>query len=195
MVLERRKRRDIRRRGEGQRDFSPAVFWLLLGVGMAALAACMVVPVWMNCQVLAGQSRALSERLAEYRLGAMADQEAIEAAQHSVAFNERLLIEELNYQRPGEQILLASYVQEGQAEPAAAEQAGVGPPWLGAFVQRDTRSILLVMSGGLVLFAFVYYPAGGRSAGAKKVSRIPVHTMGARFIEPTQCRQSRVYKT
>ncbi len=195
MVLEPRKRRDIRRAGEAQRDFSSAVFWLLLGVGMAVLGACMVVPAWMNCQVLADQSRALSERVAEHRLRALADQEAIEAAQNSVAFNERLLIEELNYQRPGEQILPASHVQEAYAEPAAAEQGAVGPPWLGAFVQRDTRSILLVMSGGLVLFAFVYYPAGGRSVGAKKVPRIPVHSMPARFIRPTQSRQSNLYKT
>ncbi len=199
MVLERPKRADVPRGGRGasrrQRDFSPALFWVLLGAGMAVLGACMVVPVWRNCQVLAGQSRALSERVVEHRLRALADQEAIEAAQNSVAFNERLLIEELNYQRPGEQILPASYVQKAQAQQPVAEQGAFGPPWLGAFVQRDTRSILLVMSGGLVLFAFVYYPAGARSVGAKKVPRIPVHSMGARFIGPTQSHQSSLYKT
>ena len=190
MVLERPKRTDMPTGGRSacrrRRDFSGALFWGLLVAGMAVLGACIVVPVWMNCQVLAAQSRALSERVAEHRLGAMADQEAIEAAQHSVAFNERLLIEELNYQRPGEQILMASASQEGEAEGAAVAQSGVGPPWLRAFVQGDTRSILLVMSGGLVLFAFIYYPVGVRSTEAKKVPRIPVHAMGARFIEPTQ---------
>ena len=186
MVRERQKRRDVRRGAKTQRDFSPAVFWLLLLAGMAVLGACLVVPAWMNTQVLADQTRVLSERLAEYRSRALADQEAIEAAQHSVAFNERLLIEELNYQRPGEQILLARYGQKEQSQPRAAEQASLGPPWLQAFIQRDTRIILLVLSGALVLFAFVYYPARGRSAGSK----IPVRSMPARFIRDTQSYQS-----
>ena len=182
MVLERQKRRDVRRAAKTPRDFSPAVFWLLLLAGMAVLGACMVVPAWMNTRVLANQSRVLSERLAKSRSRALADQEAIEAAQHSVAFNERLLIEQLNYQRPGEQILLARYRQQDQAKPTATEQASLGPPWLQAFIQRDTRVILLVLSGALVLFAFVYYPASGRSAG----SRVPVRSMPATFIRPTQ---------
>ena len=179
MLPERQKRRDGRREAKTPRDFSPAVFWLLLIAGMAVLGACMVVPTWMNTQTLANQSQELSERLAEYRLAALADQEAIEAAQHSVAFNERLLIEGLNYQRPGEQILLATnYVQQGQAKPPSAKKASLGPPWLAAFVQHDTRTILLVISAALVLFAFVYYPANRRSARA---SRIPVHSMRNKF--------------
>ncbi len=191
MVLERQKRRDVRRGAKTQRDFSPAVFWLLLLAGMAVLGACIVVPTWMNCQVLAGQSQLLSERVEEYRLGALADQEAIKAAQHSVAFNERLLIEELNYQRPGEQILLARYRQKEQSQPMVAGQANLGPPWLQAFIQPDTRIILLVLSGALVLFAFVYYPAGKRLAQP----RIPVRSMPARFIRPTQSYQSSPDKT
>ena len=178
MVLERQKRNDVRREAKTPRDFSPAVFWLLLVAGMAVLGACMVMPTWMNTQALANQSQELSERLAEYRLAALADQEAIEAAQHSVAFNERLLIEELNYQRPGEQILLASYLQEPPPEQATAQQADLGPPWLQAFIQQDTRLILSVISAALVLFAFVYYPANRRSARA---SRIPVRSMGNKF--------------
>ncbi len=178
MLPERQKRRDGRREAKTPRDFSPAVFWLLLIAGMAVLGACMVVPAWMNTQALADQSRVLSERLGEYRLQALADQEAIEAAQHSIAFNERLLIEELNYQRPGEQILLASYLQGPPPEQATAQQADLGPPWLQAFIQQDTRLILLVISAALVLFAFVYYPANRRSARA---SRIPVRSMGNKF--------------
>lgn len=171
MGLERQKRRDVRTEAKTPRDFSPAVFWLLLLAGMAVLGACMVVPAWMNTQALANQSIVLSERLAEYRARALADQEAIEAAQHSVAYNERLLIEELNYQRPGEQILLAHY-QEDFAKPATTPQANPGPPWLQAFIQQDTRIALLVLSGALVLFAFIYYPANGRSA---RISKVPVH--------------------
>ena len=145
--------------------------------------------------MLGQQELELSRQLEQLRISSYHHAEAIAAAKQDVAFNERLLIEELNYQRPGEQILPASYVQETRAQQPVAEQGAFGPPWLGAFVQRDTRSILLVISGALVLFAFVYYPASGRSTGAKKVPRIPVHSMPARFIGATQISQSSLYKT
>ncbi len=57
---------------------------------------------------------------------AAADQEAIEAAKNSVPFNERLMIEELNYQRPGEQVLLKESGEEAALVPRVAEQDGVG---------------------------------------------------------------------
>ena len=96
---------------------------------------------------------------------------------------------------PGEQVLLADSGRQAVVPERAIVPLGAGPVWLRAFVERDTRSILLVMSGGLVLFAFVYYPASGRSVGAKKVPRIPVHSMPARFTQPTQSHQSSIYKT
>ncbi len=184
MVHEHPKRRVIRRGGKAESDFSTAVFWGLLVAGLAVLGACLVVPLWMDCQVLAGQSRVLSERVEEYRMRAAADQEAIEAAKNSVPFNERLMIEELNYQRPGEQVLLKESGEEAAVVPRVVEQDGVGPAWLGAFAERDTRGILLVMSGGLVLFAFVYYPAGGKGGQRKDRPKIPVYTMGAGLIKP-----------
>ncbi len=198
MVSGSERQRNVQRQGQSrrQRDFSTAVSWWLLLTGMAVLGACIVVPAWMNCEIMAGQSRALSEQVEEYQVRALADWEAIEAAQTSVAFNERLVIEELNHQRPGEQVLLASYVGEGEAQARPPEQGGVGgPAWLGAFAEPDTRNILLVMSGGLVLFTFVYYPAGGRSGQKKDVPKIPVHySAGARYIGAAQTPQSSFYK-
>ena len=201
MVLERSlQRRDVPRGGRGtgkaEGDFSTAVFWMLLVAGMAVLGACIVVPVWMNSQKLAWQGSNLSERVDQCRLWASADLEAVEAATSNAAFNERLLIEELNYQRPGEQVLLVDSGRQAVVPEPAVVPVGAGPTWLRAFVERDTRSILLVMSGGLVLFAFVYYPAGGSAAQRKAVAKIPVHySMGPRFSEPSQTRQSSLYKT
>ena len=183
--------RDPRRARKAQRDFSPAVFWMLLLAGMAVLGACVVVPAWMNSQMLARQHTNLSERLAQSRLWAKADSEAVEAATSNAAFNERLLIEELNYQRPGEQVLLAdSGLQALNPKQTVQPVLGAGPAWLRAFVERDTRNILLAMSGGLVLFAFVYYPAGRKSKRPKELPMIPVHRMDARFNGPRQTWQS-----
>ena len=189
MVLERSsKRRDVPRVGGGTReergDFSTAVFWMLLVAGMAVLGACIVVPAWMSCQVLARQRSDLSERVEQSRLWARADLEAVEAATSNAAFNERLLIEELNYQRPGEQVLLVDSGRQAVLAEQAVAPVEAGPAWLQAFVERDTRRILLVMSGGLVLFALVYYPAGGRSGRGEEMPKIPVHSMGAGFVRP-----------
>lgn len=166
-----------------KKDFSSGVFWLLLLSGFVVLGACIVVPAWLNCQQLAAQQLRLSGQLAQLRMSNEQHAEAIEAARHDAAFNERLLIEELNYHRPGEQALLVS--PEMKPVPATSANNHVfrkAPAWLQAFAQRDTRNILLVMSTGLVLFAFVYYRPTKRS---DRPSSIPVCPTSARFVNPT----------
>jgi len=178
------RKREHKHVGTGEHDLSTAVFWVLLLAGLAVLGACVVVPVWTNCRMLAGQSQELSEQVEAFALRVQADQEAIKAASHDVAFNERLLIEELNYQRPGEQVLLANAAEFEKLVGAGTRPESAGPAWLRAFVEQDSRSILLFMSGGLVLFAFVYYPPKSRSGRPRIRPNVPVRPARARFIEP-----------
>ena len=153
---------------------------MLLLAGLSVLGACIVAPAWLNCQQLAGQEQELSRELEQLRISNYHYQEAIEAAQHDVAFNERLLIEQLNYHRPGEQALLVS--SEQKSAPAALGNnytlPSDNPAWLETFAQRDTRNILLVMSTGLVLFAFVYYRSTKQSS---RPSDIPVRPARAEY--------------
>ena len=154
---------------------------MLLLSGFAVLGACIIVPARLDCQQMAAQQRALAEQLKQLRINNRYYQEAIEAAQHNAAFNERLLIEELNYHRPGEQTLLIA--TKSQPTPAVASGnylSPENPSWLQAFAEQDIRNILLVMSTGLVLFAFIYYRPNKRLT---PTSDIPVCPASTNFTE------------
>ena len=153
---------------------------MLLLSGFAVLGACIIVPARLDCQQLAAQQLALAEQLKQLRINNHYYQEAIEAAQHNAAFNERLLIEKLNYHRPGEQaLLIATEPQSTAAVSSGNYLSPENPSWLQAFAEQDIRNILLVMSTGLVLFAFVYYRPTKRLT---PVPDIPVRPASAKFI-------------
>ena len=151
---------------------------MLLLTGLVVLGVCVVAPAWLNCQQLAGQEQEVSRELEQLRISNYHYREAIEAAGHDVAFNERLLIEQLNYHRPGEQALPVSSEQKSVALGNNYTLPPGNPAWLEAFAQRDTRNILLIMSTGLVLFAFVYYRPTKRFSPP---TDIPVRPAAAKF--------------
>ena len=162
-----------------QTDLSTWVFWMLLVTGLTVLGACMIAPAWIKCQMLGQQELVLTRQLEQLRVSSYHHAEAIAAAKQDVAFNERLLIEELNYHRPGEQTLPVAF--ESKPSPATTGKSHTvnsNPAWLEAFAEPDTRNILLVMSTGLVLFAFVYYRPTQRSTPPPI---IPVRPAAARF--------------
>ena len=172
--------RRARSAAKHQTDLSTWVFWMLLVTGLSVLGACIVTPTWVMCQSLGQQELELTGQLEQLRISSLHQAEAIAAAQQDVAFNERLLIEELNYHRPGEQAMPG--ITEPRPSVATLDNnrtAQKNPAWLGAFAQPDTRNILLVMSTGLVLFAFAYYQPTKRSA---RPSNIPVRPTPARFV-------------
>jgi len=185
--------RRTRSAAKTQMDLSACVFWMLLVAGLSVLGACIVTPAWVTCQTLGQQELELTGQLEQLRISSLHQAEAIAAAQQDVAFNERLLIEELNYHRPGEQAM------QGVAEPrpsAAASDnnhtARKNPAWLGAFAQPDTRNILLVMSTGLVLFAFVYYQPKEKPFQVQHTREIPVRTVRAEYCASAEnCYSSR----
>ncbi|NIA07187.1 MAG: hypothetical protein GWP14_06065 [Actinobacteria bacterium] len=175
--------RRARSAAKTQTDSSTWIFWMLLLTGLTVLGACIVTPTWIKCQMLEQQQSELTRQLEQLRISNLHQTEAIEAAQQDVAFNERLLIEELNYHRPGEQALPGTI---GPRPSAVASDnnhtARKNPAWLQAFAQPDTRNILLVMSTGLILFAFAYYQPTRRSAPP---SDIPVRPAPVRFVSST----------
>ena len=172
--------RRARSAAKTQTDLSAWLFWMLLVTGLSVLGACIVTPAWVRCQALGQQELELTRQLEQLHLSNLHQAEAIKAAQQDVAFNERLLIEELNYHRPGEQAMPGVIGPKPSAMVSDNNHAAQeNPAWLGAFAQPDTRNILLVMSTGLVLFAFTYYRPNKRSALR---SGIPVRPAPARFV-------------
>ena len=165
-----------------QTDLSAWVFWMLLVTGLTVLGVCMTAPAWIKCQMLGQQELALTRQLGQLRISSYHHAEAIAAAKQDVAFNERLLIEELNYHRPGEQTLPVAF--EPRPSPATTgntHTVNSNPAWLEAFAQPDTRNILLVMSTGLVLFAFVYYRPTQRTSRPVLPPAIPIRPARAEY--------------
>lgn len=162
-------------------DLSVCVFWMLLATGLLVLAACIITPSWVKCKKLDQQELAVNRHLEQLRKNSLDRAQAIAAAQTDVAFNERLLIEELNYRRPGEQALVTvSAARPSWLDPQSnSNTVRNNPARFEVFAQPDTRNILLAMSCGLLLFAFIYYRPTNRTG---RLPEVPIRPTPARFV-------------
>lgn len=146
------------------------MFWLLTLMAGATFAACVLVPTWADRQKLLRQEAmmrrqvaALNEQLARYR-------RAIAAVRSDPSANEQLAKFELNYHRPGEQQVPVPVAARAarrtfvwqRSDPSEPRTGGLSAwlprlPWVELFSQPETRSLLLAMSAGTFLAAFVLY--------------------------------------
>ena len=165
-------------------DYSTIVFWMMLLAGLSVLGACIVAPAWMGYERLAAQRADLATRAEELQASRDADQQAIGAAQESVAYNERLMIEELNYRRPGEEVLLTERGEQLVGDNRQLDHQDEESAWLRAMGRQDIRTILLAMSLGLIVFALVYYRPREKAGQLPGVRDIPVRPASAEFAEP-----------
>ena len=172
--------------GGAKKNSSTAIFWVLLLAGLSVMGACIIGPVWLECKRMAAQRAQLAEKLEELQTARNDEKEAIRAAQADVAFNERLLMEELNYQRPGEDVLAPVLSRQTARDRPQADQPEGPLAWIRALEQQDVRIILLAMSMGLIIFALLYYRPGRKSEGARQLPEIPVRTISAQFTEPAE---------
>ena len=127
-------------------DYSTIVFWMLLLAGLSVLGACIIAPTWIGYERLAAQRADLAARAEELQASKDADQEAIGAAQESVAYNERMMIEQLNYRRPGEEVLLTERGEQLVGDNRQLDHQGEKSVWLRTMGRQDIRTILLAMS-------------------------------------------------
>lgn len=170
--------------GRTEGDYSTIVFWMLMLAGLGVLGACIIAPAWLGYERLVAQRADLAAQTEELQAGKDADQEAIGAAQESVAYNERLMIEELNYRRPGEEVLLAESDEQRTGIGRQSDHRQEESIWIRAMERQDIRTILLAMSLGLLIFALVYYRPRERSGRLQQVRDIPVRPASAQFAEP-----------
>ncbi len=178
----RSRRRGVIKRPEA--GYSTIVFWMLLVAGLSVLGACIVAPAWLGYERLAAQRADLASQAKELQASRDADQQAIGATQESVAYNERLMIEELNYRRPGEEVLLNRAGEQRLRAGLRLEHRKEGSAWARAMGRQDIRTILLAMSLGLIGFALVYYRPREKAGQLPGVRDIPVRPTSAEFTEP-----------
>jgi len=156
----------------------PIMFWVLTGLAIAVFAPCAIMPLWLTTEQLLEQERACRASLIEIK-GRLANNEArIEAMRNDPLVNERIIRRELNYRPQGEEVIrwsadastVVGTVSVGQESPVVPEEPHVlsqwgamvsrwlpAWPWRDLFARSPYRPLLLLMSGGLLMAAFVLY--------------------------------------
>lgn len=161
------------------------MYWLLSALAFALFVPAALLPVYRDyagwrlhrARVEAG-IEALEEKVAE-------NEAVIDALRTDPGVNARILARDLNYVAPGERIVrvLDTPARDDVARRAAAVRAAAvsvqpredavaelkpweaqverrlgGGPWMQVFTDPTSRSVILVLSGILVLAAVVLYP-------------------------------------
>ena len=153
------------------------VFWLLLGLAVATLAPCIILPEWRHYQSLKLAEQVQEQRVAQLEELVEREQDRLEAMRTDPGTVARLARRELNYRYEGEQTV---WLGSG-ADPIPMELASppigpiklepVRPPELveralaplpeldydNVFCEPSTRPLVMTMSVGLALTAFIIF--------------------------------------
>jgi hypothetical protein len=150
------------------------VFWLLFTLAAVAFAPCVIVPVWLDY----GETRQAEQRQLDEVRRAQAEvdrqRRLAEALRSDPAVIARAAQRELEYTIPGQlQVDVAPDRASPQDEAVdPAESAAADPPipplpiarylpklnYRAVFCDPQTRLLIALMSGGLLVTAFVLFP-------------------------------------
>jgi len=149
------------------------MFWTLLLMAAAVFAAAVLVPPARRYQYVLQQEQAAQTRVGMLEQRIESAQRTIAALQQDPDANEQLAKASLNYQRPGEQridvpaqIVVALESTSPQPQTPASpgsEHPGGALSWLvwsgvgDAFAESSTRAILMLLSAGVAIAAFLLY--------------------------------------
>lgn len=164
------------------------MFWVLAVMAFALFAPAVLLPLWEESREIHAHEQKMA--LAVAQLEAQRDRNAarIEALKEDPLVIERIARRELNYKPEGEQVAqyssreLAAVKVRVPRELATTQPASPLPAawvtrvqaWMPAwpyhklFVEMPNRMLMLLMSGGLLVTAFVLY--GPRSRSARRVA-------------------------
>lgn len=162
----------------------PIMFWVLTGLALAIFTPCVLVPMWMDTEMLREEERAMAAQVGELKSQIARNQARMEALLADPLVNERIARRELNYRAEGEEVIRWSPYElstattarlDRTAAEATASTGGLDRwvaalsrwlpawPWRDLFGRAPNRSLFLMMSGGLLMAAFVLYtPVFGR---------------------------------
>lgn len=171
-------------RPSGQSPVQPIahaiMFYVLSGLAVAIFAPCVLVPAWQQSAQLREYHRDLAVVVAGLQGQVEANRARTERWLSDPLVNERAVRREFNYQAPGEQVIRSgqdtSVAPTAISEGSTPRQRAVAIPpnpvprwvtatkqWLPAwnwsflFARSPNRELLLLMSGGLLLTAFILY--------------------------------------
>ena len=174
---------------------SSAVFWFLILLALGAFAPCVLLPEWREVQTLRRAEQIEQQRVEAMQAALSRQRQHLEAMRRDPAAVARLAQRELSYRRAGERMVPVDVpavddsgdesaggagdawresfdngVFEAPAAdgtPVLAGLAGWLPPldYDAVFCEPPARSIVLVMSVGLIAVALTVVGRGGRARG------------------------------
>ena len=153
------------------------VFWLLLGLALATLAPCIILPEWRHYQSLKLTEQVQEQRVAQLEDLVERERDRLAAMRTDPGTVARLARRELNYRYEGEQTVwlgagvdsIPARVASGPTAPielepvrppALVERALASLPELNydnVFCEPSTRPLVMTMSVGLAVTAFVVF--------------------------------------
>ncbi len=163
----------------GEAGGSPLVFWGLLALALAGFLPCVLLPVWREYQAVALAAQVEEQRVEVMRRHVDQQRRALDALREDPAVVARLAQRELAYVRPGQSEVPVPGVARVVAAPATPLTPGAvdPPPPVAAVVARlpkadydrlfceePTRTIVALLSGGVLVAAFAI-GRPGRASG------------------------------
>jgi hypothetical protein len=160
------------------------LFWLMALIGGAALAACLVLPAWLEHQAALQLHWQAEEQVARLEARLRVVQKQIGHVRHDPAYVERLADGEFGLTTPGVQTIALDRQDSSASQPTAADMAthtlplnDVGErdssrlvgdvlkryPAASVFVLDETRPIVMAMSAVLLLAALLLLRTGRRA--------------------------------
>jgi hypothetical protein len=154
------------------------MFFLLTTMAFCIFAPAVILPVLREYGELALEEERLTAKVAQLESESEHRAELAEAFAHDTLINERLAVLDLHYQKPNEEVVAVlppEYAPEEAAITGMAPSTTLVlpksfPPWahtaqrwandngvLDLFFDQTRRSVLLLMSCGLLVAAFVLY--------------------------------------
>ncbi len=166
------------------------MFYVLSTLALAIFAPCVLVPAWAESAQLREYHRDLAVVVAGLQAQVEANNARSERWRSDPLVSERAVRREFNYQPPGEQVIrsgqdgavaltaLSEYpslkrtVPRAAPNPVPAWVTGTKrwlPAWNWSFLfaRSPNRELLLLMSGGLLLTAFILYAPQRRPSARK----------------------------
>ncbi|MHC4797399.1 MAG: hypothetical protein ACYTF1_12215 [Planctomycetota bacterium] len=176
--------------GLGDMVWHTLMFWFLTLMSVLLFIPCVLVPVWIDGESIREHERALSVRISEMEAQVSKNDIRINALLSDPLVNERVIRREFNYSPAYEHVFRWSVSEDlglDKFSPAFGSGSQIVDcddsmfsdvvlclrrwlpswPWRFLFFYRGNRYLLLFMSGGVLLSAFLLY--GPPQAGVRRL--------------------------
>ena len=156
------------------------MFWLMLLTGGGSLAACLLMPAWLDLRHAETRLAEMTATVAEFERKVEATRLQIVHLKRDPEYNERFVRQEFNVRTPGVEVVDLSPLIQLEPDHAASQPAPTDSnrwtatlerqtqdnPYLAIFRSQATRPIAMALSGLLLIGAVLLMHARPRVASA-----------------------------